>query len=248
MEMVATTAERNDRARPRSDIGKDATESEGARCRSTLDALLITVIDSRTLQLDSLVRALRAEDVAFQVQGFTGIQEWSVAAGGRESSAILLGIGGKHGDAPDVVTDLQTLAREHPHIPVVVLGDIEEPSHIVGVLTLGARGYIPASVSLNVAIEAVRLVLAGGLFIPASSVIRSYQKHRVLEVAAADNVTRLLTKRQAAVADAIRQGKPNKVIAYELNLSESTVKVHVRDIMKKLKAGNRTEVAFKLTL
>jgi DNA-binding NarL/FixJ family response regulator len=50
--------------------------------------------------------------------------------------------------------------------------------------------------------------------------------------------------RQAAVIEALRQGKPNKIIAYELEMRESTVKVHVRNIMKKLKARNRTEVAY----
>ena len=52
--------------------------------------------------------------------------------------------------------------------------------------------------------------------------------------------------RQFAVADALRRGKANKIIAYELNMSESTVKVHIRNIMKKHKATNRTEAAFKL--
>ena len=44
--------------------------------------------------------------------------------------------------------------------------------------------------------------------------------------------------------DALRRGKANKIIAYELNMCESTVKVHIRNIMKKLKAKNRTEVAY----
>ena len=57
-------------------------------------------------------------------------------------------------------------------------------------------------------------------------------------------VPAFLTGRQLQVVEAIRQGKPNKVIAYELNMCESTVKVHVRAIMKKLKARNRTEVAY----
>jgi DNA-binding NarL/FixJ family response regulator len=56
----------------------------------------------------------------------------------------------------------------------------------------------------------------------------------------------LFTQRQAEVAQALRRGKANKIIAYELNLRESTVKVHIRNIMKKLKATNRTEVAFKI--
>ncbi|MBS7739701.1 MAG: response regulator transcription factor [Chelatococcus sp.] len=58
-----------------------------------------------------------------------------------------------------------------------------------------------------------------------------------------NNGNSLFTVRQAAVVGALRQGKANKRIAYELNMQESTVKVHVRNIMRKLKAKNRTEVA-----
>jgi DNA-binding NarL/FixJ family response regulator len=55
----------------------------------------------------------------------------------------------------------------------------------------------------------------------------------------------LVTARELAVVRAIQKGKSNKVIAYELNMCESTVKVHVRRIMKKLTAKNRTDVAIK---
>ena len=54
----------------------------------------------------------------------------------------------------------------------------------------------------------------------------------------------MLTEKQTAVVRALKQGKPNKIIAYELGMCESTVKVHVRNIMKKLKARNRTQVAY----
>jgi DNA-binding NarL/FixJ family response regulator len=49
-----------------------------------------------------------------------------------------------------------------------------------------------------------------------------------------------------AVVEALRRGRANKIIAHELNLRESTVKVHIRNIMKKLNATNRTEVAYKI--
>ena len=65
-------------------------------------------------------------------------------------------------------------------------------------------------------------------------------------VARSKELTRIFTLRQAEVVQALRKGKANKIIAYELNLRESTVKVHIRNIMKKLKATNRTEVAYKL--
>ena len=52
------------------------------------------------------------------------------------------------------------------------------------------------------------------------------------------------TRRQSQILDCLRRGMANKLIAYELNMCESTVKVHVRNIMKKLKATNRTQVAY----
>ena len=62
----------------------------------------------------------------------------------------------------------------------------------------------------------------------------------------ADRRLASLTQRQAAVAEALRHGKSNKIIAYELNMCENTVKVHIRSILKKLHATNRTEAAFRL--
>jgi DNA-binding NarL/FixJ family response regulator len=54
-----------------------------------------------------------------------------------------------------------------------------------------------------------------------------------------------LTSRQMMVLSHLQQGKANKIIAHELNMSESTVKVHVRNIMRKMGATNRTEAAYK---
>jgi DNA-binding NarL/FixJ family response regulator len=81
--------------------------------------------------------------------------------------------------------------------------------------------------------------------VPASSVLAVRQ---ILEANSeiARPLAGLFTLRQTEVVEALRRGKANKIIAYELNLRESTVKVHIRNIMKKLKATNRTEVAFKL--
>jgi DNA-binding NarL/FixJ family response regulator len=60
----------------------------------------------------------------------------------------------------------------------------------------------------------------------------------------ADSPSKSFTNRQSQVLACLREGKPNKLIAYELTMCESTVKVHVRHIMKKLGATNRTQVAY----
>ena len=93
----------------------------------------------------------------------------------------------------------------------------------------------------EIAIEAVRFVLAGGTYVPMDCLLgRDWSGDASSQPAPMSD---LVTARELAVIRAIQKGKSNKVIAYELNMCESTVKVHVRRIMKKLKAKNRTEVA-----
>jgi len=87
-------------------------------------------------------------------------------------------------------------------------------------------------------------VLAGGVFVPADSFVKG-QSSMATNVYGAGK-EKPFTDRQSAVVDALRRGKPNKLIAHELHMSESTVKVHIHNIMKKLGAKNRMEVAIKV--
>jgi DNA-binding NarL/FixJ family response regulator len=138
---------------------------------------------------------------------------------------------------------LQTLADLAPGVPVVVLSYEGGLDLARAVIASGARGYIPVTMGFEIAIEAVRFVLAGGTYVPADFFLAptssefALQPHR----SASDAVT----TRELAVVRRIQQSKPNKVIAAELRISEGTVKIHVRHIMKKLAAKNRTEVAIK---
>jgi DNA-binding NarL/FixJ family response regulator len=116
--------------------------------------------------------------------------------------------------------------------------------HPAGGLQCGARGYIPSSVGLAVCIEAIKLAIAGGIFIPANPVMAM---SKMIDGGDTEqHFAGMFTPRQADVVMALRRGKANKIIAYELNMRESTVKVHIRNIMRKLRATNRTEVAYKI--
>ena len=116
------------------------------------------------------------------------------------------------------------------------------------ILRSGAKGYIPTSLPMGVGIEALALVRAGGVYGPVSMLLDKVPPppSRPVEIIPepedeeADNQ---FTPRQLDVIESLRRGKPNKLIAYELNMCEGTVKVHIRNIMRKLKATNRTEVA-----
>lgn len=125
--------------------------------------------------------------------------------------------------------------------PVIILSDLDTPESAFKALESGARGYVPtASTTLELAVEIIRLVRAGGTFVPASSL--SLARINRQAVTTGVITTQQFTPRQMAVLERLKEGKANKTIAHELKMSESTVKIHLRNIMKKMKATNRTEV------
>jgi len=125
--------------------------------------------------------------------------------------------------------------------PIIVLASSNDAKMARAAIYHGARGYIPVTLGFDVAVEAVRFVLAGGTYVPIEYLLT---KNGGLP-APATATSGVVTTRELAVVRAIQQGKSNKIIAYELGMREGTVKVHVRRIMKKLNAKNRTDVAIK---
>jgi len=103
----------------------------------------------------------------------------------------------------------------------------------------GARGVIPtANTTLEQVIEIIGLVKVGGVFVPLSSLSLQKSKQQSVTSRTADQ----FTPGELAILDRLKLGKANKIIAHELGVSESTVKVHIGRIMKKLKVTNRTQV------
>jgi DNA-binding NarL/FixJ family response regulator len=207
----------------------------------------LLILDSRALDRECLAKALVDSGLAMDVLAMASIEEWK-----RKKDilpplgAILINVGGRRNDDPAFAGEIVKLTSEFKNVPVVILSDTDDPGQILRVLDCGARGYIPTSVGIAVCVEAIGLAVAGGIFIPASSFLA--MKHLVTNVGAVEtpSLSGMFTLRQEEVVQALRKGKANKIIAFELNLRESTVKVHIRNIMKKLKATNRTEVAYKL--
>jgi DNA-binding NarL/FixJ family response regulator len=201
----------------------------------------IVLIERRTLNRDCLTKAL-VSGYGLTVIPAAEIQDW-IALGHTVSPAIILLFVSNWSVEAEINRFLSAWPKSQDMPPFVVFSDDENIEHIVRALEKGARGYIAPNTPLDVAVEALRLIMAGGTFIPASSIIaaqRSNAQSRSLH----DLPLNGLTARQTAIIEKLRIGKSNKLIAYELSMCESTVKVHVRNIMKKLNAKNRTEVAF----
>lgn len=197
----------------------------------------IVIIHSRTVFRDCLAQCLELAYSDHHVTSHSSIPEWlDSGESSRIDTAVVIVVAGS---AESIIADLELLETNAVTIPAVIVSDTDDINHIVRALKCGARGYIPTSLSLNVAVEALRLVKAGGVFIPASSLVPDGD-----DLPQASNST-ILTKRQMEIVEEIRHGKANKQIAYDLRMSEHTVKVHLRHIMRKLKARNRTEVAVR---
>lgn len=206
---------------------------------------MIVVVESRVLIRDCISKSIAQVIGENNVYACADIDQWIADAPHYSRPTLILFCIGRRGKLDDETIEKLTSIGDRDLLSrVVLMSDGEDADGILDALEQGVRGYIPTSVSLEVAIEAMRLVRAGGIFVPASSMIAARTSPGGGMNGRKSRLTDEFTPRQAEVVEALRQGKANKVIAYDLNMQESTVKVHVRNIMKKLRARNRTEVAY----
>jgi DNA-binding NarL/FixJ family response regulator len=135
-----------------------------------------------------------------------------------------------------------------PALPIIVLSGVEDREIMRASIELGVLGFIPKAYSPEVMLSAVRLVLAGGVYVPQMLLSAMPPAAAASDLAAPDapitsieNLRRLLTERQVDVLRLLSLGKPNKLIARDLGISEGTVKIHLAAIFRALSVRNRTE-------
>ncbi|GGC60251.1 DNA-binding response regulator [Chelatococcus reniformis] len=202
------------------------------------------VIEDRTFFRECVLASLQAAEPSHEFQAFESVPAWAQSGVARRTSLLILWMSAPsmRPESDGVFSDRMRQVQQLPEPPpIAVMSDHESADFVAHVMSSGARAFVPASMGLDMAVKVMDLVRAGGSFIPASTLTAmaggGERARPALELAS------LLSPRQLDVARAMRKGLPNKVIAYELAMSESTVKVHVRTIMRKLNARNRTEVA-----
>lgn len=162
-----------------------------------------------------------------------------LAAGDYAAAAALLE---EHADAALALVDLDMPGREReggierllalvPTMPVVVLSACEDASMVRRVLDAGAMGFIPKRERPDVMLGALRLVLAGGVYLPPM----------LLASTPTPAPATPLTPRQAQVLHCLAHGHSNKVIARQLGMTEATVKAHTGSIFRSLEVSNRAQ-------
>jgi DNA-binding NarL/FixJ family response regulator len=139
----------------------------------------------------------------------------------------------------DGLDGVRRLREAFPALVIVVASGQDDPGTIRAVLALGANGFIPKIDPPDLLLQALRVVRAGGLYIPARSLGDTRGVTAPLPNASG------LTPRQLDVLRLLVKGEPNKVIARQLGLTEGTVKIHIAAILRALQARNRTEAAIR---
>ncbi len=206
-------------------------------------AAVIVIIERRALIRECLSRCL-GDEIGCPVVAFPDVESWQKVSQNYRALLIVFSAIGTSKILTDQRIDevIRQLNLSKNGVPLTVLSDTDEFNHVRDSLRQGVRGHIPAATTLEVVVKAMQLVIVGGVYTPASNFLA--EQSSVVEVGSREKKW-TLTERQNDVLDGVRQGKATKVIARELNISEHTVKVHLRTVMKKLGAKNRTEAAIR---
>lgn len=198
----------------------------------------VLLIDDHVLFRDGLLLILEKLDTIIE----------SFEAGSYESAKAIMN---KHKNIDLVLLDLglpglnslDALSAIHQQLPnslVVILSGTEDCHMVEKALQLGARGYIPKSSPKNIILNALHLVLSGGIYIPPQILQKTITGQNVQATKNRASEHKL-TPRQYEVLHKLAKGKSNKAIAKLLNLTESTVHVHVSAILKLFNVNNRTK-------
>jgi len=226
------------------DESTGATEGVGVYREQGVDAApdaFVALIERRPFLRECIARSMQS---AFSVPVVTFSTLSELAGQHKDASAALVILSLLEASRDYWAKTLKDLSESVSRRPVVVLAWANDLELARAAIRHGAKGFIPVTMGFDVAVQAIRFVLVGGTYAPTDHLLLAPDQSR-LSAPMPPLPVGGLTAREISVVAAIKQGKSNKVIAYELNMCESTVKVHMRKVMKKLNAKNRTEVAMK---
>ncbi|MCU0897939.1 MAG: response regulator transcription factor [Burkholderiales bacterium] len=223
----------------------------------------ILIVDDHPLIREGLANVLAELDPEVHAFEAASAGEALAASGDHAPfSLVLLDLALPGADGMSL---LEQLRRTRPDVPVVVLSANDQRDVVLSAIDSGAMGFISKRSATPVLVNALRLVLAGGVYVPPQVIgaaaplapapgagATAPQLSAAAPAAMTGSAPRTLadlglTDRQAEVLALIVQGKPNKLICRDLDLAEGTVKTHISAILRALDVANRTQAVFKLS-
>lgn len=204
----------------------------------------ILIVDDHPLFRHALIQAVRYSLPQAQIHETAAVNEfYERLEKGPEPDLVLLDLNlpGASG-----FSALVHVRAQHPSLPIVVVSAHEETSIIQRAIAHGAMGYIPKSAHPSHIGEAIRHVLEGDIWLPPNLPANlNFDPRAADETALAERI-QSLTPQQFRVLMMVAEGLLNKQIAYELDVSEATIKAHVTAIFRKLGVQNRTQAVLAI--
>ncbi len=197
------------------------------------------IIEDHPLFQQALRTLLRQTAPEAEIESAASIDEAAdvLKRGGRYALALL----DLHLPGTKDFSGLLRLRKKFPRVPIAVVSSLDDPEIVREALRFGAIGFIPKSFRKDDFKRIIAGILNGEIYVPpgqASATPCASQAKR-------DQLSKglqSLTRRQLTVLQKIREGKPNREIAADLGVRETTVKAHVSDILQKLNAFSRTQL------
>lgn len=151
------------------------------------------------------------------------------------------------------IDSVRYICKKWKDLSVIIVSAKEDINLIKDILQAGAVGYIPKLCSPELMVNAIRLVLSGGIYIPSSilNISNEFKTDPIIDKNSNEYIKKNknknnLTKRQTQIINLISSGKSNQAIASELNLAVGTVKMHISRMFKQLGVNSRTEALAKI--
>lgn len=207
----------------------------------------ILVADDHKLVRDGLKPFLHELDSGAEILDASTLAEALDAAAKAPSLGLILldlmmpGMDGLRG--------LEAVRKQVPNVPVVIVSGFSSREHVVAAVQAGAAGFIPKTVSGTAMVNALRLVLSGEKYLPSSTFFEEAAQMPMMMPRAA-TPTRTgeipapfdkLSRRESEILALLVEGRTNKEIAIALELQEITIKVHLRNVYRKIGAANRAQ-------
>ena len=197
----------------------------------------VLIADDHALFRDGLslrLEKIEPKSVIFQAANFT--QALKILDDEKKIDLVILDL-----DMPDMNWEegLAELRQKANGARYVIVSASEDPRNIRKSLEQGVCGYIPKRSDSNILSGALKLILDGGTYIPPAMLDNGIDYNGSSHIS--NPLKKNLTNRQSQVLDLIAQGKSNKQIAYDMGVSEATVKLHINALLRSLKVNNRTQ-------
>lgn len=215
----------------------------------------LIIIDQHSLPRAAMETLFSVHLPDWTISAIDGVEALtSLPNSGEQSQVFVLVCLGSLPVTDGVEDDIARIKEYMPHASIMLLGDLDSEEQMSAAMASGVNAYLPTSVDPEVVTRLVAAMHHGCIFVHPTAKrgrVSKPEQHRnadpsptrIAQLPLQRRTQKRFTPRELQVLQCLRHGMQNKVIAYKLDLQESTVKVHVRSILKKLDVHTRTQAA-----